>query len=187
MCNRSKVHRGKGLWSCATSKGCKVMYKARHIGAWQAPEQLPHRANAYRLQWLASVMHAKHLERVEMEQMQEEAQRETDSMMLELRHFLESLGTWMPTTLIDGIVAASRARRLTAIAKDGLQEVRWRESISKAVHDRINAMMFSAGGQRNPAIAQYLAYETDAPVEVAVAQLSLCVSEVPAGISASRN
>jgi len=116
-----------------------------------------------------------------------EAVRNTDSQMAELRSFLESLGDWMPKALVDSTVAASRARRLAKIKEHGLQEVQWRESISKAVHARITAIMDSAGGRRNPQIARYLAYETETSIADAVAQLSLCVSEVPAGLSQMRN
>jgi hypothetical protein len=184
MGSRSKQNAKGRMWRSAWPASRGDVPKQSHGGRhWIPPEQLRTCASVDDKRVIAYILH----QQFEDWKMQTETIRETDEMMQDLRHFLEGLGDWMPKALVDSTVAESRARRLAAIAKDGLAVARQNEAIRREINTRANAILFSAGGLRNPEIANYLAWETDATPADAIAQLDLCVSEVPAGISTLAN
>jgi hypothetical protein len=92
--------------------------------------------------------------------------------MAALRHFLESLGPWMPRALVDSTVAENRARRLAQIAEHGLEHVRWREGIRKAEYARINAIREFAHARGCDEIGEWLALETNESIEAACTRLN---------------
>jgi len=64
MGSRTKEHKGR-VWLNSTPRGAEVKL-IRRDERWRKPEQRAHRADKYRLQYLAAVMHARVMEK-EME------------------------------------------------------------------------------------------------------------------------